>query len=483
MKTILSILLLACLSAQSAVVTVTLHFTNRTQIGNTFTNGSRVVTYTNSPLSPQTWLSTNSPSLAATQLFRYFGGQYPGYYTRMTNATNVTITGLDLQLSFNTNYAVWSTNSSTATNGWIVTLPFLNQVETNRTNTASELVSGLGLYSTNAFPTNATALQNYLSLGPQTQTISNKIALNNTNVNGITTNGVYTNGVIGGGTLAGTITSAGKIKNGDLTNTAIDRAFLTNASGTLSNVIAHTLTATNFSAPGTGLNSTQIGPGSDASGDYAVAIGLNNISSATASTALGGANEATGDFSVAIGSGNQAQGDWSFAGGENSVAGYDNSFVYGSSVSADYGGQAKFGTDLYISGFMYAASGYTNGLFKGTNIFNSEICLTPRSASGFGNGYNSGFSLGTNAYIRISGPSAAYTNSSFKGGYAGLFVFYEADNPASSFVILNRSTIGAPTSAEKVNTTTGALSNQTNNPATGWLIHNGTEWILGPHSD
>lgn len=479
-------ILLLCLCALSAraYTFVTLTFTNIPTNGCTWILNGTTVRWTNAPLNSTAWIQTNGIAGSATNLVRRLGAQYGFVSAVQTNSTNIIISGGTVQFSIEGNYGFCVTNAlANNTNRILLDLPFDYMFDTNRTNAADALMYGLGKYAlTSSIPATAKGFTNFVNLA-EVQTAGNKTITNSTFSGGTNTGTKITNSTFGGGTLAGTITSVGKIKNGDLTNTAIDRPFLTNASGTLSNVIAHTLTATNFSAPGSGLNSTQIGPGSDASGEDAVAIGLNNIASGLVGVSLGFANESAGDFSVAIGSGNQALGDWSFAGGEVSVAQHDFTFVYGSGIISDYAGQAKFGTDFYITGFMYAGGGYTNALFKGTNIFNSEICLTPRSASGFGNGYNSGFSIATNAYIRISGPSGAYTNSSFTGGYAGLFVFYEADNPASSFVILHRSTIGAPTAAQKVNTTTGGLVNQTNNPATGWLIHNGTEWILGPHSD
>ena len=120
----------------------------------------------------------------------------------------------------------------------------------------------------------------------------------------------------------------------------------------------------------------------------------------------------------------------------------------------------------------------TNPTSYGTNVVSSEMSYTPRTYATAISGYASAINLGTNAYVRITGASAALTNASFKGGYAGLEVLVEFVNPNNSVVLLDHSSIGAPASTEKINTTTGALINNTNNPAVFKLLHNGTEWIV-----
>lgn len=137
-------------------------------------------------------------------------------------------------------------------------------------------------------------------------------------------------------------------------------------------------------------------------------------------------------------------------------------------------------TNATIYGTLNAGNAnLTNVLVKGTNAFDAEVKHTPRTFSSSISGYVSALSLGTNSYVRVTGASGAVTNSSFKGGYAGLRVLVEFVNPSRSCVLLDHSSIGTPASTEKINLgiTSGGLLNMTNDPAMFELIHNGTEWI------
>ena len=119
----------------------------------------------------------------------------------------------------------------------------------------------------------------------------------------------------------------------------------------------------------------------------------------------------------------------------------------------------------------------TNTWLRGTNNVDAELKLAPRVNSATISGYASAINLGTNAYVRVTGASGAFTNASFTGGYAGMRVLVEVVNPGLSCVLLHQSSIGSPASTEKINTGTGALVVMTNNPAVFELIHNGTEWL------
>ena len=155
MKKLLLFLALAVLPAKAAIVTISVTFTNA--LGplqtNTFTRNGTVVTYTNTPLNSTTWIRTNNAALAATGLWNHLGANMPQWYTRMQNATNVTITGSDAQFSIAhagfPQYALLTTNTGGGgTNSHFLSLSEdwtnpqkFQPYATNKTNDASELLA------------------------------------------------------------------------------------------------------------------------------------------------------------------------------------------------------------------------------------------------------------------------------------------------------------------------------------------------------
>lgn len=85
-----------------------------------------------------------------------------------------------------------------------------------------------------------------------------------------------------------------------------------------------------FSVDGTGIDSTQVGKGAVASGDYSTATGVSAIAAGERSTAIGQGAHATATGSTAIGEGAQAVGQNAVALGSGSVADRDNTVSIGS---------------------------------------------------------------------------------------------------------------------------------------------------------
>lgn len=142
------ILFLFATAARPAFVTIGVTFTNRTQIGDTFTRNSVTVRYTNSPLNSTSWIVTNNPAVSATNLWSHLGANMGGgrWIVSMTSPTNLTIKGDNAQFSISGTYAILTTNSVTPTNGVALTLngdytdPLKYHAETNKTNFASEIL-------------------------------------------------------------------------------------------------------------------------------------------------------------------------------------------------------------------------------------------------------------------------------------------------------------------------------------------------------
>jgi hypothetical protein len=129
---------------------------------------------------------------------------------------------------------------------------------------------------------------------------------------------------------------------------------------------------------------------------------------------------------------------------------------------------------LTISNVLQVMAGITNSALRGTNTLNGRLDLVPRANSSLANGYNSDVVLGTNVYLRLSGPSAAWTNVGFRAASAvdGTFHIVQADNPGLSFTILDNSGLDA-TAANRILTGTGALKSSTNNPVVFKVIYDG----------
>lgn len=441
MKKLISVLLFACLSLHAAYVTIDATFTNRSLISSNFVINGVTVTYTNAPLNNSTWIVTNNAAQSATNLQRFIGANYRSLYARMTNATNVTISGNDLQFSFPGNsaahFAFTTTNSLTVTNGWLVSLPWGNQTATNRTNTASEMISGLGIYSTNALPMDATALSNHVSR-TNSQLVTHKllnlsILSNSIVVDSVFNQGAFSNRIINAGTIVGGAYTNGTHTNsvwgsgsfmGRITSTAIITG------GGLSNTIADTLTATNFSAPGSGLNSQQIGSGSDASGAETISFGVGSAALANQSTALGyGAVVGlTADFSVALGwnavadetfTSQTVLGPSAFSGATEGTAvgfnaevaaGHTDSTAIGANALTTAANQIRMGTSaetVSVPGKLEAAIAFISNLV-GSNYISGALYSLAGSYVSLVSGASTTniIQLATNTVTMVSGNSA-----------------------------------------------------------------------------
>lgn len=208
--------------------------------------------------------------------------------------------------------------------------------------------------------------------------------------------------------------------------------------------------------------SVSIGAGTEG-GPAGVAIGAGAITQSTNAVAIGAASGATNVGSVAIG----------FA----AVSEHTNSTAIGPGATTTAAYQVRLGTaaeTVSIPGMLQAVS-QTNSVLRGTNTLNGRLDLVPRANSALANGYNSDVVLGTNVYLRLSGPSAAWTNVGFRAASAvdGTFHVVQADNPGLSFTILDNSGLDA-TAANRIMTGTGALKNSTNNPVLFKVIYDGS---------
>lgn len=384
-----------------------------------------------------------------------------------------------------------------------------------RTNSANAIVNLIAsIVPSNSVAPSNFALRHYTD-NTSVQTLSNKTLttpvinggrlVNATNVTG--TNVFLTNGAIhllsisGAPSISGFL---GSVTNGTLWSNTVHAAQVSNAvaiggvlhrltNGYSTNLVldspkATNLTAYNITAPGGGSSSEQFGAGAHAYSDFTTAFGAGAIatnqggsafgSSAFASesaTAVGGSGTTASTNSTAIGNGVSGGGIGNVligAGADDNL--FNNVILIGNSLSASAANQILIGSGSQIFrvlGTLQPEESITNAQMTGITTVR-RIDLTSRNNTSLANGYNSAVLIGTNAYVRFSGPTAAYTNAGFLAPVASANQLFHAqfDNPGLSMTILNESGIDA-TAANRLLTGTGALLNSTNNPVMATFLY------------
>jgi trimeric autotransporter adhesin len=250
---------------------------------------------------------------------------------------------------------------------------------------------------------------------------------------------------IGNGATASTSSSAmaiGATATATATGIAIGNSSTVSGSsgsavGISATASASLATAFGYNSAASGQNSTAIGPSSQARADGATALGYLSVATNQQATAIGQGATATNNSSTAI--------------GYNAATTAPNQIMLGTSTET-----------VAIPGLVTAATA-TNSILKGINTLNGRLDLTPRANSGLVNGLNSGIVLGTNVYIRISGPSGAYTNAGFAAEVDGSYHIIQFNNPVINMTIMNNSGLEA-TPANRILTGTGGDLNFTNGP-------------------
>jgi hypothetical protein len=531
LRILLALLLIpAAASAYSirALITVT-----NAPIGNTNTltiNGS-ARTFTNTvTASPSTLIrETNSVYYTATNIANHLTAYSSGFgnIIGMDNASNVTIRALPNRALTVTLAGLWGTivlETNTTTDAIVVRVPLTVEATTNRTNIASQLVQGLSDYSTIAFASNSVPLSNFITKGASPLQIvaapvqfngglrGGAIAFTNgftsatTNINPVSSNAVnYGNalrseGSGGNSFQAGSNAVASGARSVALGNSATASAIDAIAGGT--SAVASNLAATAYgnAAVAGGDYSSAYGQGSLAATNYTSAFGQGAQATAFGASAIGNLTLASGFYSVALGIEDTiASGPFSLASGPGAAAtawgasafGYlsasthSNSTAVGASATTTETNQVRIGTSaekVSIPGLITDPVS-TNSTLKGTNILNGRLDLTSRANTSLANGNNAGVVLGTNVYLRLSGPSAAYVINGIAAGQDGTWHIIEADNPTSSLTIANQSGTD-PTAANRIVTGTGADIVLTNQPAMFQMIYNisAARWRVVTHS-
>lgn len=486
---ILSSMLLA-FSSQGATATnsrisLTITVTNVTVTGYSNVINSSTRIFTNAQGSTTILTNLVNKNGAATNLFNNYAS-FPigsGITHRMTD-TNVVVFTAPIGVALSgTVIGPWATavlstqaGPATLTALW----PLENVVgDTNRTNQGSSLVYGLSTYSTNAFATNATAVSNFItkgaSVGPQYIITELRIS---GNINNGTGNLSVSNLVNSGNALrsSGSGGNSFQVGSNALANGALSVAVGNNATadGLRAVAVGNSAFATNTDALAVGTSATASTNGAVALGNFAIASGYyatalgNGAEAGYTATAVGNEALANGVQSSAVGNGAAAPYDRGSAFGYNASAGHSNSTAIGQSSATTSTNQIRLGTaseTVSIPGVLAVTGTITNATLRGTNIINGQTVYTPTANTSLANGYNSSVAVDA-AYIKFSGPSAAYTNVGFSAAnvMAGKRHLCQFDNPGLSLTILHDSGLDAG-DTNRIYTGTGALINSTNNPA------------------
>lgn len=479
--------------------------------------------------------TTNSTAASVTNLIAHFG-TYPVYSAGAgspqalfqfspTNTSAFIITAplnTNLTVTFGGNWASVFYVTSTFADFFPVVAPtngMSPRVRTNAQNAVVNLLSDPARESSNSIPPGRFAFRHYAD-NTTSQNLSNKTLTgpvlaggrwnNATNLTG--TNVAFTNVILVLVSIPA-VTDIngylGTLTNGVLWSNILHRANISNAvaiggvvhritNGYWTNAILGSPTTTNLvnygnaiSSPGAGAQSEQFGAGALARGDNATAGGYGAAATNTASTVWGwnswarqygsvvGAGSNAGTNSTAIGYGITGNGTDNVligSGADDNL--FNNVTLIGNGVAASADNEIVIGSSagtqrFRVLGPLAPEDSITNATLRGTNILSGRLDLAPRNNTGLANGYNSGVVFGTNAYVRFSGPTAAYTNAGFAAPGGPQLVHAQFDNPGLSFTLLNESGIEA-TAANRILTGTGALLNSTNNPVMATFLYDTT---------
>jgi hypothetical protein len=426
-------LLLALFShAADQRVTMRVAVTNLPVTGNNLSfsaPASKVITWTNTTAS--TWVETNTTvNGCASNLFFQLAAHAPwtprpALIWANTNAFD--IIGEVNQSILATNSGTWATltlSTQTVTRLTTVRMPLSSETgDTNRTNMASMIIKGLSDYSTNKFATNATALENHLSLGPHPQTVTGLKTFNQFGGTNKTT--------IWGGTNDGTRIQNASYLNG--TSGSYTNLYTTNqiADSPKTTNLVNYGNAISSPGPSYATSSEQFGTGASATNTSALAVGNQALAGGNGSTAIGQGSVATNEQANAWGAGAIAGGRYSIAAGVEATATGTNSIAFNGASIHDYSivfsGTSTTNYQFFIGGdirlFQTTARGQfeslTNNTFTGTNVNKGAWSDTPVTITSLANGNNVLNPANAKVIRLAAGPTAAFGINSIQGGWDG----------------------------------------------------------------
>lgn len=430
------------------IITATITITNTagTTNGQTLVVNGATRTWTNSVVVPGAEVLTNSSiGGSASNLFTHLAITPFSALSLARSGTNgitlQTAPGGALTVTLSAGWGAVVLTTNTLTSAYVLRLPVTVESAAPRTNITSLIVSALNDSSqTNSIFESSTVAANLVGkTNDQTGITGNKTF---TGVVVITNSAAifYAGTVSNAMRISGTVSA---VTNGVLWNSTISNATSISGIATLitnglfkTNVFAYP-TFTNgvnyglpFRSPGSGTDSEQFGTSAQVTGDYSVALGNSAVVTGDASIAIGQTASSVGNNSVAIGSiasvvatnavalGVNAQvnsvGGVAIGSGALVDVSQNNSVAIGISSTTTSSNQIRLGTSsqyVSIPGGLKVDGVISNAIFGSTNTFpaGSDISFGRYAVTSLANGNNAAVPVGTNVFIEVSGPSAAFT--------------------------------------------------------------------------
>jgi len=487
MKRLLTILfLLTAFAGYSADrITATVTITNFPVTGNAI-NG-RI--WTNATTATTILTNLASINSATTNMFLHFAGTplgSPNWILAYVSSNAISFEGQVGQAVaitlVGTSWASVTYETNSGPQSKTAIYPFSSiRYATNQTNQASSFVKGMSDHSTNSFSTNAVALSNHVSIGigpgGGIQTIYGP--KNFRSISG--TNAGLTNGVIQGARMTNIVGLNGDVfalTNGQYISPTLRNPTSTNGANY----------GNAFSSPGAGTSSEQFGTGATGSGESALAVGASAFATGLGSVSVGAGGTAAGAYDTYVGASGALEGGGGVGLGFGVTISVTNgvaigtlssvtnagSVAIGASATTTENNQIRLGASTYtvsVPGRIVAASS-TNNTLTGTNTVGGDLSFDARANTSLANGNNAGVLLGTNVYVRLSGPSAAYVINGIAAERGGAYHICQFANPAGTVTIANESGTD-PVAANRILTSTGADLVYTNNPVIVPFIYDG----------
>lgn len=482
-RLILILMLLALPAAAQTITTATITVTNTaTTNGQTITVNGTVKTWTNSVYTAATDILTNNTAAGAlTNLFVHYSN-YPvggGATLSYQSSTSLAIRSFPGQALTVALSAGWGTSVSTTqslTAASVVRVPYTVEGAAQRTNISSAVSAIIeGAENTNSINQNSFAVSELVGLtNAQTASGAKQFTSTAGAWYGYVSNATGISGI------------AASITNGNFKTNIFEYPTLTNGVNY----------GTPFRSPGTASESEQFGTLASAGGAGATALGANTVASGAASLAVGESASSAGYRGVAVGPGSVASAESTTAVGflaysdtyEASTFGigatsqFTNATAIGAHAVTTAKNQVRLGTaSEYVSipGGLKVDGVITNAVFGNTNSFpaGSDISFGRYSLSSLANGNNAGIVIGTNVFVELSGPSAAFAICGIAGGRDGKLI-YIVNQTGFDMTISHQSGVDA-TAANRIITTTGADRATTGN-GTATLIYSASasRWLL-----
>ena len=402
--------------------------------GQTITVNSSVRTWTNNVIVAASQILTNyAAATAKTNLYNQIAlnpfASVSLVNVQSTNFNLVATAGAALTVTLSAGWGTVTYSTQVVTALIAVRIPIESEPSAaQRTNIISELQSALaGTRNTNVFYESSPAVANLVGL-TNVQTVAG--AKSFTNLAGVWSGIIsntpaisgtikaLTNGVIYGSSISNATAIGGNVKN--LTN------------GEYYSPSLHSPTMTNganygnaFRSFGSGNGSEQYGLDATATNNFATALGNSALAGGQGSTTIGFSAWGLNNNDSAFGASANALGTNSTAIGANATVNftYINSTALGQSSTVTRTNQVRLGTateqvsvpgTLVVNGGAAIVGLVTNLMTTGTNAF-SDIAFRRFAITSLANGNNAGIIVGTNTFVEVSGPSAAFTINGITG--------------------------------------------------------------------